>query len=563
MGENPTSNFIPRVALSRGEGSGEPPTQSVRTAGNPLAARRNGSGGDETHYPTFAPPAPPGGAQRLEFEPNLFQGRIQEREWLEHKVREILLHRIARPLVEIIGPLALGKTWLLRLYDHKYAKGHKNERARSLNTFTTFIDFKKLDAWNDSEFSWAHHFLRLLNAELNAEGFTHSFQHPQVYEPEPQFPLDPYERTETVKELTNWIEQLAAEYVPILLFDSSEVVPSVCFDWFEQELVAPLIRTHRALVVVAGRYPRVWREPETSQRREQWILNELEQEVWHKQAANRKGELIPPWVHERYARGYPGVALDLYQRFLGLGQDKLERIREVVPNSPEEHDLVSASIQETLNELLFQGIEPQLPELVGDIATQRIFNPDLLQDFVKKFGAADKRARTFPYFRQKVRELIDANVAKFSLLVNDYVIHPPLRRLVAECVRVTQGPENVRARHQFAFDYFLRRLDQAPEMTAEWFVPEILFHHGEIANLKQPGTAPQQVAAKLDELLKGKFGEIALDKLTERMARWNSQAPVDIDLVELHRDLVWRIGEANFEKLVQELRAHNQRFDVG
>ena len=562
MGENPLGNLLPRL-----QPIGDPPTDSftraVRTDALPKTFAPNGNGsksGEQVNF-SLPPSAPSGNSGRLEFEPNLFQGRFDERERMAEKIRELERHSIARPLVEIVGPLALGKSWLLKFFKRGYSITAAN-KTESAATFTTLVDFESLKEFQDSEFDWSHHLLRLLIAELNAEGFTHAFRHAQVNDANPQFPLDPYQRTETVKELTQWMEHLAQEQIPILLFDSLQVVPSSFFEWFEEELVEPLVHSRRVLVVVAGRYPRVWREPETSQRRDQWILNELEQIVWDAQPINREGEPIPQWVHTRYAYGYPGVALELYRKLATRGQENLQKIKNATRNSKEEQNLVRDSVRQTIDQVVLTGIETELRELIANVATQRMFNPDVLQEFTRKFGAPDTRTKTFPYFRHKVRELIDANVAKFSISLNDYMIHPPMRRAIAECVRVTEGPENFQARHKSAFDYYVARLQQAPSMAAEWCVPEILYHRGEMAELEKPDSAAPQVLEQLDELLKTKLRDVALDKLEIRMARATSREREDIDLVELHRDLIWRIGETKFEDLLHKLRSHNQRFDA-
>lgn len=563
MGDNPIGNISARLSQSIGDPPRDTITSAIRTdaLSKTFAPNGNGSGGGEHVNFSPAPSAPPGHSGRLKFEPNLFQGRFDERERMTEKIKELMRPPIARPLVEIVGPLALGKSWLLKFLKNEYtmAAAKKTEPAE---TFTSLIDFSDLETLRDSEFDWSHHLLRLLVTELHAEGFTHTFRHTQVNESNPQFPLDPYQRAETVKELTQWIENLAHEQIPVLLFDSLEVVPPSFFEWLEEELIEPLVRSRRVLVVVAGRYPRVWREPETSQRRDQWILNELEQTVWAAQPANQAGEPIPQWVHERYAYGYPGMALELYRHLVTHGEEKLAEIEKATRNSLEERELVRDSIWQTINQVVLEDMDRELRELIADVATQRMFNPDLLQAFTKKFGVSETRAKTFPYFRHKVRELIYANVAKFSIALNDYMIHPPIRRAVAECVRLTQGPESFRARHQFAFDYYHNRLLQAPSMTAEWCVPEILYHRSEMAELEKPNSAAAQVLGKFDELLKSTLQNIALNKLEIRMSRATSREREDADLVELHRDLIWRVGETHYDELVRRLRAHNQRFDA-
>jgi len=565
MGENPFGNLLPRGAQRVDDPPVNPPASPLQAdaSNKPLTPSRNGGGGAAESIPASpSHPAPLADSDRLDFELGLFRGRTQEREWLAQKLKQIHQGIITRPLVEIVGPLALGKSWLLEFFAHTYSARPQATTAPT-ETFSTYINFQELKNWQDSEFDWTHQLLRLLIGALNDQGFTHSFRHAQVHETHPQFPLDPYERAETVRELTRWIEQLAQAQIPILLFDSLQVVPPALFQWLEEELVEPLVRSRRVIIVVAGRYPRVWREPETSQRRDLWLLGELEQKVWGAQPADQAGkQVVPPWIHERYAYGYPGMALGLYRRFHAQGPKALEQIQAAAPNSSEEQALVGPSIQQAIDDVALEGIEPELRELIANVATQRLFNPELLQEFSRIFGGEDERSKTFPYFRQKVRELIDVNIAKFSIPLNDYVIHPPMRRVVAECVRVTQGPENYRVRHEFARNYYLDRLKQAPSMTAEWCIPEILYHTAEIAELEKQSSGAARVLAQFEELLQDRELDLhaaALDKLERRMSKENWDKPENRDLEELHWDFIRLVKEVTFEELVRELQAHNQR----
>lgn len=549
MDEQLGGDLMPRLDSPSGDFVSKAVT-FARMSATTVSLNSNGGGGGANSLD--APPLP-NIFKRLAFDIHLFKGRLNEIELIKKKIWQIREGTILKPLVEIVAPLALGKTWLMQFIRVTFANTSTSINSEAPPTLTTYLDCYDLKQWHSSEFLWSHQLLRELIAQLQAQAGAYTFSFPQVHESEPEFPLSPSERKTTAQEINQWLSELAPNYVPILLFDSLELVPPRFFDWFEQELIEPIVRSRHTLVVTAGRFPRVWRKPETSQRLELWQLSSLENTVWEEQPAANQA-----WIHSRYAYGHPGMAYPLYLLFQKKG---LEKIKELTRNSPQEKAEVGQLLQATVQSVALKGIDPLHRQLIENIATLRLFNTDLLQLFTEKFGGGAQPEQDYSFFRLKISELIDLNLARFSSELNDYIIHPPIRRAVTEAVRVNQGPENFRERHQFALDYYTPRFAYAPAATAEWYIPEILYHRAELTELAQPGSAANATLQELDALLKDPaygFQSLSLDKLAERFDPEFWRQPKNRDVEELHRDLIQLIGEPAFDALFQRLQAHNQ-----
>lgn len=549
MDEQLGGDLMPRLVSPSGDFVSKAVT-FARMSTTTVSSNSNGGGGGANFLD--APPLP-NIPKRLVFDIRLFKGRLNEIELIKKKIWQIREGRILKPLVEIVAPLALGKTWLMRFIHTTFTNTPAATHSDVPPTLTTYLDCFELKQWHTSEFLWSHQLLRELIAQLQTQAGERAFSFPQVHESEPEFPLSPSERKTTAQEINQWLTELAPTFVPILLFDSLELVPPRFFDWFEQELIEPIVRSRHTLVVTAGRFPRVWRKPETSQRLELWQLSGLENAVWEEQPAANQA-----WIHSRYTYGHPGMASELYSRFQKKG---LEQIKQLTRNSPQEKAEVGQLLQEAVQDVALEGIDETYRRLIENIATLRLFNTDLLQTFTEKFGGGAQPDHDYSFFRLKISELIDLNLARFSPALNDYIIHPPIRRAVAETVRVNQGPENFRDRHEFALNYYTPRFAYAPAATAHWYIPEILYHRAELAELEQAGSAANVTLDELDALLKNAaygFQSIALDKLAERFDPEYWQKPDQRDLKELHRDLIYLIGELAFDALFQRLQAHNQ-----
>ncbi|MBN1177752.1 MAG: ATP-binding protein, partial [Anaerolineae bacterium] len=210
-------------------------------------------------YPPIPPELPP---EPEGYNPDYFANRRYELRLIRRKVDEGLTKQpIIEPLVHIWGIRGMGKSWLMRHLDALYR--FKPDEA----TVSILVDFSK------SQFShWVPSTITdLLQAVVDdiriqlpegklqdvAQSELSAFQS-ELEEIGQDSKRTPTHLSETFVAL---ICQLSRAVVPLLLFDTTEILDEDDFFWLESHLIEPIVRTDRVVVVVAGRkeIPR-WRE---------------------------------------------------------------------------------------------------------------------------------------------------------------------------------------------------------------------------------------------------------------------------------------------------------------
>lgn len=497
---------------------------------------------------------------RLPYRRDLFVGRRKELDEIHQLITQAHDGKIERPVLEITGSVGLGKTWLLRHIANEYAvDSDTSKQWTGRKPFTAYVDLEKLQEWKQSEYWLYHHLLRLFISAIPDQLDSRPHEFEALSDPSPDLPLTPDQLDKTLPSLRTWIDSLLPKWVPILLFDSTDKVdPPLVLNWLEQEILAPLAQKRQGLVIVAGRRPMIWREPDI---RFHLNLEELgpladEGDVWSSQPIEYLGQTIhiPRLIHQQYAFGHPGVAATL---FLQLQEQGVPVTADSLDNTDTKKRVVASALICAERESLLEGVRPALHPLLRAVCPLRVFNVTSLQKFAIQFGDASYTSQSRAFFRQAIRDMIEDNVVKWTASLSDYSIIPIVRRVLANAVRVTEGEENFRLRHQKAFDMYCDRLRQEPT-TAPWSVPEILYHRAMLASLESQASVEKQVKAELERVLAVPLFPRAYKTADDLVNRLKSK---DADLVELHQDLIDLIGIDTFDEIIQMLETYNQQLE--
>jgi hypothetical protein len=497
---------------------------------------------------------------RLPYRRDLFVGRHKELDEIRELITRVRDGKIERPVLEITGSVGLGKTWLLRHIANEYALGSNiSKQWTGRKPFTVYVDLEKLQKWHGSEYWLYHHLLRLFINAIPDQLDSRPREFEALSDPSPDLPLTPDQLDKTLPSLRTWIDSLLPKWIPVLLFDSTEKVdPPSILNWLEQEILAHLAQKRKGLVIVAGRRPMVWREPDI---RFHLNLEELgpladEDDVWSSQPIEYQGQTIhiPRLIHQRYTFGHPGMAATL---FLQLQEQGVPVTAENLDNADTKKRAVAPALICAERESLLEDVRPELHPLLRAVCTLRVFNVTSLQKFAIQFGAASYTSQSRAFFRQAIRDMIENNIVKWTASLSDYSIIPIVRRVLANAVRVTEGEENFRNRHQTAFDMYCDRLHQEPT-TAPWSVPEILYHRAVLASLESQAVMGKQVKAELEKVLADPLFPRAYKTVDDLVNRLKSK---DVDLVELHQDLIDLIGVQTFDEIIQILETHSQQLE--
>ncbi len=495
--------------------------------------------------------------ERPPFKEDDFVGRFEERRRIEQRLQEISKRELKRPLVEVVGPTSIGKSWLLSMLRTRYALPADGVRA-TYPTFSVYLNLADLKQETDEEReqpspSWIHHFLYLLvHAIAAALRIVLPQQFERLREPRPALPLDPIEQTSILDELHNWLKNLWTAYHPIFLIDSTEQADSRELKWLEHEILLPLIQSRQVLVVVAGRKPVQWREPAIRLYYDLWNLEPLKRTEWHEQIAVGE-KRIPLWVHEKYALGHPGMAWYLYDELVKgdlVGKDDAATLED----TPHFSEILEQALRRVvLNDVPYQDIPEvslNLQDLLFTVGVLRVFNPDVLEHFTHEFGPEIYKAKKYPFFRQAVREMIRNDAVRWSSALEDYTTSAPIiRRVLSSCLKDILGRDIYRTRQEEALKWYEGRLERGSQ-TAPWSIPEILYHRAKLAQLKEERTIAQVIQDVLDKL----FTQIAprdtriLDELRERLRDEH-----DPDVRELNADLRNLLDAESFDNMLNQI----------
>lgn len=261
------------------------------------------------------------------YESEEFANREHELEPVGERMYEGLSGRkIPQPVVIYWGVNGIGKSWVLHHLIHKYRFPLRERPAGAQkDSFSALADFK--DEFAPSLEGWS----QLLSAVLTqvadqlgdrtspaAKGLTAFRQATEAFSAGTGI-LDTL-----AKDFTVFIDAVSNEFVPLLLFDSMEILEEEYpdhFYWFEEHIVAPLVRYNRILTVFAARRDlRRWRQFEVRQRIRRVALDAFSQKEVGEQFKKAQVEdfaLVGNVIYP-YALGHPYTAWHLQRQLEAL-----------------------------------------------------------------------------------------------------------------------------------------------------------------------------------------------------------------------------------------------------
>ncbi len=475
-----------------------------------------------------------------------FEARKSILDTLRVCLQDAAAHKLTRPLIEIVGVTWIGKTWLLKEIEERYKKERTIKVGNRL-TFASYFDLESVEQKAISEsdaFGWYTRFLHSFVPVLEeASGEKRPSALYILQDKQSDLPFDPDELQSVATSLKKWFTDLRERYFPILLLDSTEKIDAPLLAWLEREILVPFVEGEQSLVITAGRQPIKWREPEIRFYSDLIRLGPLEE--WGKKD-------IPDWVHKEYAFGHAGFAAKLYESF----QDPrigLERARNFAREDKEFKDKVRTLLREGISKIvLFEVPDQDIPReqmnlqaLLWTISILRIFNPEILQAMVDKFGPETYQGKSYMFFRQAAFNLIGSHIAAWRAGLNDYRVEPLVRRILANAVRIVDGQDEYLKRHKEAEEWYCNSLSS----TISNKLPEFLYHYSVRIKQLQPDTLPKNVVAETRALIsRQRLREMPteVDTLIQRLTNQD-----DDDLKELRQDMLDVVGKETYQELVE------------
>lgn len=411
--------------------------------------------------------------------------------------------QIKRALVEFYAVKGQGKSWLLhRIFKTFSARSNtKTKYAKPpLSARVDFDDLVKNPALHPQII------LKTLIEELLKQS-GRKFEIPPLGE-DKVIPSGKFGKI--IKKFTQFVEGLYADFVPILIFDTTDRAEESVLEWLEEKIVFPLIQSDQIIFVFGGRRRLFWKYFDVRMRVEARELFPLSREGAIEQFALRDQK---PEVAEylyRFSCGHPEInsrVLSGLQYDLGLKEINraalednrvyiLDRVREVIDSES----------------LALLGKEAY--QQLWDVCVLRWFHTAQLRYFA---GLRDSKREKKPEgdFLDLIQQMIDASLVRWDSVRGGYVVDPTVRSVMLENLEERDRAQYSNLQNR-ALQLYQSWVEKYPDNSAHYLV-EIVYHEGMLLQIKEKTPATfldvfKQILAK-PQIPSLALEETALSKL--------------------------------------------------
>jgi hypothetical protein len=484
-----------------------------------------------------------------------FANRDPALELIGDRVRDGRAGRFIRqPVVLFWGVHGVGKSWLLCHFQRLYAFSPPEPERQRKGVFTALADFKDFAPGPAELTRLLSRLVEQIADHLGEEHLAPAAEARGRFEQAAEAATAEQDGADSpnpcdvlAARFVEFVASLTPSFVPLLLFDTMGQLESRHRDfflWFEEQVIAPIIRGDQAIVILASRRElRRWRQFEVRRRVKTMELGAFDPQETVEQfrkgrvrAPKRVGEVIYP-----YSRGHPLATWHL--------QESLERLRE--EGQRLDRKFVAAREQDVarllaeVEEWLLQGVPRELCPRLALTATLRRFHIKSLQLLLADLEQ-DEGLRQKPdsYFQDLIAELVATNLARWSSQHHNYILDPTVRRIMNRRL-LLQDSAAYRRRQEAAFQLYTGWVEEMP-WNCGAFLVEALYH---LAARAQADALP---AGKLREEIDGLLAKaLQADKFDlEGANELAEELPLDDELREA-------LGR-QFEKVLESVEGFRQ-----
>lgn len=452
-----------------------------------------------------------------EYQPPLFVNRDDELRIIEKKVRQAQAGGIiTEPVVNFWGTGRVGKTWILRHLRHLYEYRAEPTTAPpplERPTFAllyTFPDEPTTASLPDVAKALAAEALLQIAPALTTVD---------------QRLLVQARDTGSIRDLVRALVELSHDFVPLMLLDSAEKVPSAVWQELELRLIEPLVTTGRVLIVVVGRrqVPR-WRRFEVRRRvmePDKTQVRAFDRSAVIKQI-NQRDYRIPVDLLFPYTAGNPHL-VD------AIAQNVLAWTKGVEPDraSLDHHRDGLLQILRVYEEQLLENVSPDLQRVLCVVSPLRFYRLEALRFMLTKQNTVTE-IQPDGYYLQLLYALDQqTEVVWWSRERRAYTTDEMVRRVVNRR-QLLEDSADYATRHRQALEMYWHWAQEHPE-ASEDFIVEIWFH---LASLYLADSDLPRLRSETERAL-----DFAREKLTaERLLILQKQLQGDKELLDLLPD---------------------------
>ncbi|MCA9897708.1 MAG: hypothetical protein H6654_10310 [Ardenticatenaceae bacterium] len=403
---------------------------------------------------------PPGKTQGVEeYEPKKFVNREKELAMIDERVLALRRREfVSQTLVSFWGVADIGKTWLLKEIEHRYQYDPTKANALAKPTCALYYDFSEHE---QTVTAVLHQLITTITTNLSQPLLTD----------ERKQKANQLIQTENVKESLEFILSLASDLVLIILLDTTESVNDEAWQDLEVNLLEPLLKSNKILLIGTGRNRVLrWKRVEVRRRAtpiEKSEVSPFDLEATAKQLKNLG--LSQKLTQELYddSAGTPGLTTKLSHRNLELSEKRYREARV------EEWNAYVEDIFEHLSQL-----PASFRQMITAVAPLRYYRSQALRLMLEK--TTDYSDDTSDVFLLRALRKLD----KKSHLVwwddhhNAYVTAVAARRILNRHLQI-ENPTRFIELHSFALEMY-REWAKEFQTSMPAYFPELLFHEATI-----------------------------------------------------------------------------------
>lgn len=278
----------------------------------------------------------------------------------------------------------------------------------------------------------------------------------------------------------------------VLLFDTTEAGEQEVLDWLEREVFIPLLRTERAVVVIAGRVPWRLKEFQVRRRTYQYRLEPFGRETAEKQLREYR-HLTPKIIEVTF--GHPDANRRLVEKVYELEQKE-------GPFSPQQFDahkalLVRDLVEELIDSRVLADMPVEVRQALHLIAPLRQFDVSALRHMLTLFLPEEFGKKSGHYFLTMIRRMVETTVVEWDSAHKGYAIDPTARRMLALDMQLHRPDDFIDVDEEaiILYDDWIQRI---PEARSRYLV-EKLYHTAEA--LRARGKSDRVIRKRLKEEL--------------------------------------------------------------
>lgn len=394
-----------------------------------------------------------------DYQPDLFVNRDQEVSLVENKVEQGRLGiSIREPLVNFWGVGGNGKTWLLHHIRNLYRYQSDLFSTSDRPTFTVYFDLEEIKADSTDQLA---SFIASYTAQLQKELIDQLPDETIVKK------MNSMEVTPTA--VAKMLVTLSEKYVPLLLFDTTERIPTDFWPQLEQVFFEPLLDSERILVILSGRHraPR-WRRVDVRRR----AMAAAEGQIRPFDKQTQQEQLIKLGLGAKEAK----IFVQAYFPFTG-GNPYLAVQLAKAPNNR------SGILQAYLNDVM-AGIPKDLHFYLEKVAPLRFYRLEALRFMLEAASENDKRYQDVRLLQILRRFEAETEVVWWDNGRNAYITAPVVRNVMNQLMRLKDEAQ-FRRSHELALAMYWDLTERYPE-NSPIYLAEICYHQAVLDQLHQP-----------------------------------------------------------------------------